>query len=232
MQVNSTGWIPPHFYKKKSICLKIVTFGCRPLVVPPDNFSIIYGCPELILVVPGERTPTILNAGCRPTLEMGRSTWTPKPVLCGLNLRSRSMWIRGGSIQHAASNHIRSKSRLEVAHVEAKWSTEIRIGSGSGAPCGTPHCSQGVKYYGKHWDVHWVSSPFVPYTLTGEDTEWTTSKWIKANSWLCDAYSMSPTEEHDQLLRPRSSWGHMCALTPIFFCPSPMKIHWSMWIQW
>ena len=35
-----------------------------------------------------------------------------------------------------------------------------------------------------------------------------------------------------QLLRPRSSWGHMCAPTPIFFCPSPIKIHQSMLIQW
>ena len=27
-------------------------------------------------------------------------------------------------------------------------------------------------------------------------------------------------------------WGHMCAHTPISFCPRPTKIHQSMWIQW
>ena len=36
------------------------TFDC-----PPDNISIIFRCPELILVVPGERTTTISNAGCK-----------------------------------------------------------------------------------------------------------------------------------------------------------------------
>ena len=33
MHVNSTGWKPPHLYKKSRICLKIVTFGCKHLVV-------------------------------------------------------------------------------------------------------------------------------------------------------------------------------------------------------
>ena len=60
VHVKSTGWKPPRFYKMNRTCLKIVTFGCRPLVV-----SIICGCPELILVVPGERTTTISIAACK-----------------------------------------------------------------------------------------------------------------------------------------------------------------------
>ena len=40
-----------------------------------------------------------------------------------------------------------------------------------------------------------------------------------------------PVEWHYRSLRQRSSWGHMCAPTPIFFGSSCIKIHQSMWIQ-
>ena len=33
-------------------------------------------------------------------------------------------------------------------------------------------------------------------------------------------------------LWPHICWGHMCDSTQGSFCPSPMKIHQSMWIQW
>ena len=35
---------------------------------------------------------------------------------------------------------------------------------------------------------------------------------------------------HD--LWPQVCWGHMCDTTQRSLCPSPMKIHQSMWIQW
>ena len=31
---------------------------------------------------------------------------------------------------------------------------------------------------------------------------------------------------------PQGCWGHMCDSTQGSLCPSPMKIHQSMWIQW
>ena len=33
-------------------------------------------------------------------------------------------------------------------------------------------------------------------------------------------------------LWPHICWGHMCDSTQGSLCPSPMKIHQSMWIQW
>ena len=59
---------------------------------------------------------------------MGRSTCALKPD--PRDLRSRSMGSMWGSIQHAVNDHVRSESRLQLAHVEAKWPTEIRTGPG------------------------------------------------------------------------------------------------------
>ena len=42
------------------------------------------------------------------------------------------------------------------------------------------------------------------------------------------------TKSHGPLddLWPHICWGHMCDSTQGSLCPSPMKIHQSMWIQW
>ena len=57
---------------------------------------------------------------------------------------------------------------------------------------------------------------------------------LNTNLWpLSHLTSEPPTNEANLgSLRPRSRWGHICVPTSIFFCPSPMKIHWSMWIHW
>ena len=43
---------------------------------------------------------------------------------------------------------------------------------------------------------------------------WTKGHWPQGNLWL------------------QVCWGHMCDSTQGSLCPSPMKIHQSMWIQW
>ena len=63
---------------------------------------------------------------------MGRSTRIPKPVLHDPDLRSRSIWTRVKRVK-ARSKQSRQIWIMAPACVEAKWFTEIRIGSGSQA---------------------------------------------------------------------------------------------------
>ena len=46
------------------------------------------------------------------------------------------IWINVVSTQQAVNNHVRSGSKLQFAHVEAKWSTVVYIGFRSRALCG------------------------------------------------------------------------------------------------
>ena len=55
----------------------------------------------------------------------------------------------------------------------------------------------------------WIQWPFLPKKKT-----WTKGHWPLDDLW------------------PHICWGLMCDSTQGSFCPSPMKIHQSMWIQW
>ena len=58
-----------------------------------------------------------------------------------------------------------------------------------------------------------------------------TSKYVDTVTFL---QKKTWTKGHWPLddLWPHICWGHMCDSTQGSFCPSPMKIHQSMWIQW
>ena len=55
----------------------------------------------------------------------------------------------------------------------------------------------------------WMQWPFFLKKKT-----WTKGHWCQDDLW------------------PHICWGHMCDSTQGSLCPSPMKIHQSMWIQW
>ena len=57
-----------------------------------------------------------------------------------------------------------------------------------------------------------------------------TSKYVDTVTFFAKTWS----EGHWPLgnLWPHICWGHMCDSTQGSLCPSPMKIHKSMWIQW
>ena len=69
---------------------------------------------------------------------MGCSTQALKPDPQDPDLRSGSMWY------HVKFDTAHSKQSCQIRIkawpcLEAKWSAEIRIESGSQAPCGAPH---------------------------------------------------------------------------------------------
>ena len=60
-------------------------------------------------------------------------------------------------------------------------------------------------------------------------------KYIKVCGYNSDLFLQRTwTKGHWPLedLWPHICWGHMCDSTQGSLCPSPMKIHQSMWIQW
>ena len=63
-------------------------------------------------------------------------------------------------------------------------------------------------------------SNFHENTSKYEDTVTLFSKTLTKGHWPLDD------------LWPQVCWGHMCDSTQGSLCPSPMRIHWSMWIQW
>ena len=58
-------------------------------------------------------------------------------------------------------------------------------------------------------------------------------KYIKVCGYS-DFFAKTWSKGHWPLddLWPHICWGHMCDSTQGSLCPSPMKIHQSMWIQW
>ena len=57
-----------------------------------------------------------------------------------------------------------------------------------------------------------------------------TLKYVDTLTFFAKTWSESHWPLDD--LWPHICWGHMCDSTQGSLCPSPMKIHQSMWIQW
>ena len=57
-----------------------------------------------------------------------------------------------------------------------------------------------------------------------------TSKYVDTVTFFAKTWSKGHWPLGD--LWPHICWGHMCDSTQGSLCPSPMKIHQSMWIQW
>ena len=59
-------------------------------------------------------------------------------------------------------------------------------------------------------------------------------KFVKVCGYSDHFFSKTWTKGHWPLddLWPQVCWGHTCDSTQGSLCPSPMKIHRSMWIQW
>ena len=66
---------------------------------------------------------------------------------------------------------------------------------------------------------HCVQVPWKYIKVCGYSDLFLQKTWTKGH-WPLDG------------LWPHISWGHMCDSTQGSLCPSPMKIHQSMWIQW
>ena len=57
-----------------------------------------------------------------------------------------------------------------------------------------------------------------------------TSKYVDTVTFF--AKKKKKKKDQRSLTLPHICWGHMCDSTQGSLCPSPMKIHQSMWIQW
>ena len=79
----------------------------------------------------------------------------------------------------------------------------------------TPHLLRSVWLYPRIIvsKSHENTSKYVD-TVTFLQKNWSKGHWLLDDLW------------------PHICWGHMCDSTQGSLCPSPMKIHQSMWIQW
>ena len=93
----------------------------------------------------------------------------------------------------------------------------------------------------KTWtESHWPLDDLWPHICWGhmcDSTQIIVSKSHENTSKYVDTlnlFAKTWTKGHWHLddLWPHICWSHMCHSTQGSLCPSPMKIHQSMWIQW